>query len=342
MTNLNTHEVQLFSWDDVIDHTDTHALPGNPSAYMLGNAGYHTGAQWNLVAHVAGENGAEIGAASTTWSRSTPLAALAYPITADAASSLDTVVVPHVGASRKLACDGTWVSNRDSVDTRLINQYTTDTGITVIPATETAVGGFPTIANGTACTDDDEDGMPNVWEIANGLNPNNIADGSTFATNNYTNLENYLNGASSTPDTTPPTIAQVTPVSSISRDSTPNYTFSSTEVGTISYTNCPSPTTVATSGNNTIMLNTLSRGTHSNCSLIVTDASGNPSSSLSLNSFIITYASDLNQDRSVDVLDFGLLHTNYGTTNAAGDVNYDGNVDVLDFGVLHREYGGWV
>ena len=54
------------------------------------------------------------------------------------------------------------------------------------------------------------------------------------------------------------------------------------------------------------------------------------------------HASDLNQDRSVNVLDFGFLHTNYGTTNAAGDINYDGNVNVLDFGVRHTDYGGSV
>ncbi|MEI8103566.1 MAG: CARDB domain-containing protein [Candidatus Moraniibacteriota bacterium] len=144
-------------------------------------------------------------------------------------------------------------------------------------------------------------------------------------------------------DTTPPTLVQVTPVPSVSRNHTPSYTFSSTEAGTISYTgDCSSSTTAATSGNNTITLNTLARGTHSNCSLIVTDAANNPSASLSLNSFIISYASDLNQDRSVNVLDFGLLHNNYGTSNAAGDVNYDGMVDVLDFGVLHTEYGGSV
>ncbi|MEI8103984.1 MAG: dockerin type I domain-containing protein, partial [Candidatus Moraniibacteriota bacterium] len=137
--------------------------------------------------------------------------------------------------------------------------------------------------------------------------------------------------------------AQVTPIPSVSRDTTPNYTFSSTEAGTISYTgDCSSDTTIATSGNNTITFNTLARGSHSNCSLIVTDLSNNPSASLAISSFIVSYASDLNQDRSVNVLDFGLLHANYGTTNAAGDVNEDGTVNVLDFGVLHTEYGGSV
>ncbi|HSE56972.1 MAG TPA: hypothetical protein VLB02_02725, partial [Candidatus Paceibacterota bacterium] len=51
------------------------------------------------------------------------------------------------------------------------------------------------------------------------------------------------------PDTTAPVIAEVTPVSSPTADATPNYTFSSTEAGTISYGgSCSSATTSAASG----------------------------------------------------------------------------------------------
>jgi hypothetical protein len=35
--------------------------------------------------------------------------------------------------------------------------------------------------------------MPDAWEKAHGLNPNDSRDGATFATNGYTNVENYLN-----------------------------------------------------------------------------------------------------------------------------------------------------
>jgi len=91
-----------------------------------------------------------------------------------------------------------------------------------------------------------------------------------------------------TPDTTAPTIAQVTAVPSPTSDTTPNYTFSSTEAGTITYGgDCSSATTAATAGNNTITFNTLSNGTHSNCTIRVTDATNNQSPALSVNSFII-------------------------------------------------------
>ena len=36
--------------------------------------------------------------------------------------------------------------------------------------------------------------MPDEWETANGLNPNDETDGPATAENGYTNLENYLNG----------------------------------------------------------------------------------------------------------------------------------------------------
>ena len=54
-------------------------------------------------------------------------------------------------------------------------------------------------------------------------------------------------------DTTAPVIAEVTKVTTPTNDSTPNYTFSSDEAGTITYGgSCSSSTTSAISGNNTI------------------------------------------------------------------------------------------
>ncbi|MCB9259837.1 MAG: T9SS type A sorting domain-containing protein [Ignavibacteriales bacterium] len=41
--------------------------------------------------------------------------------------------------------------------------------------------------------DSDLDGMPNTWEIENGLNPNDPEDRNNISINGYTNLENYLN-----------------------------------------------------------------------------------------------------------------------------------------------------
>ncbi len=53
--------------------------------------------------------------------------------------------------------------------------------------------GFPTLNSLEAPADTDGDGMPDEWEKANGLNPNDAEDGPATAENGYTNLENYLN-----------------------------------------------------------------------------------------------------------------------------------------------------
>jgi len=91
-----------------------------------------------------------------------------------------------------------------------------------------------------------------------------------------------------TTDTTAATLAEVTFVTTPTNDSTPNYTFSSDEAGTITYGgSCSSGTTSATSGNNTITLVSLSDGTYSNCTIIVTDSAGNASSALSVSTFVV-------------------------------------------------------
>ena len=85
-----------------------------------------------------------------------------------------------------------------------------------------------------------------------------------------------------------PVIAEVTPVTTPTFNSTPGYTFSSTKAGTITYGgSCSSWTTSATSGNNTILFKPLSYGTYSDCTMIVTDSDGNASNTLSVTSFTI-------------------------------------------------------
>ena len=65
-------------------------------------------------------------------------------------------------------------------------------------------------------------------------------------------------------------LAEVTAITTPTTDTTPDYTFSSTESGTITYGgSCSSSTTSAISGNNTITLNTLSVGTYADCTITV-------------------------------------------------------------------------
>ena len=91
-------------------------------------------------------------------------------------------------------------------------------------------------------------------------------------------------------------LKEVIPVTSPTSDTTPDYTFSSSEAGTISYGgSCSSNTTSAIAGNNKITLNTLSNGTYSNCKItvshVISNTGDNLTSSLSMSSFTVN-ASD--------------------------------------------------
>lgn len=64
-------------------------------------------------------------------------------------------------------------------------------GIITDPA---QMGGYPEY-KGTPYKDSDNDGMPDEWEIANGLNPNDPSDANGDCNGDgYTNIEKYING----------------------------------------------------------------------------------------------------------------------------------------------------
>lgn len=97
-------------------------------------------------------------------------------------------------------------------------------------------------------------------------------------------------------DTTAPTLAEVTAVPTPTNDTTPDYTFSVSSIkqltasigGGISYGGgCSSATLSAVAGSNTITLAALANGIYGACTIVVTDAAGNPSSALTLSSFEI-------------------------------------------------------
>ncbi|MEK7218704.1 MAG: hypothetical protein AAB728_04535, partial [Patescibacteria group bacterium] len=101
-------------------------------------------------------------------------------------------------------------------------------------------------------------------------------------------------------DTTPPVLTEITPVPDPTADNTPDYTFSSTEAGAITYAGgCASVTAVASTGSNTITLASsqtgaaLPDGTYSTCTLTVTDGAGNASSPLTISPFTIDRSASL-------------------------------------------------
>lgn len=92
-----------------------------------------------------------------------------------------------------LANAGAILPVRDTVDKRIVNYVKTGTGSII--DSEDQVGGWPILNSATAPIDSDHDGMPDDWEIAAGLNPNDASDRNGDKNlNGYTNLEDFLNG----------------------------------------------------------------------------------------------------------------------------------------------------
>jgi DNA-binding beta-propeller fold protein YncE len=112
-------------------------------------------------------------------------------------------------------------------------------------------------------------------------------DCTVMVTDAALNDSNVLNVSAFTIDLTAPTTSEVTPVPTPTTDTTPSYSFNSTEGGNISYGGgCTSATTTAVSGSNTITFNELAPGVY-NCTITITDASTNVSNVLNVNSFTI-------------------------------------------------------
>ena len=81
---------------------------------------------------------------------------------------------------------------RDAVDERIIQDVRSARARLVNHPDE--VGGWPALPAGTPPADSDHDGMPDAWEIKNGLNPSDPADcNGDLDSDGYTNLEEYLN-----------------------------------------------------------------------------------------------------------------------------------------------------
>lgn len=115
-----------------------------------------------------------------------------YPINTEPAVDAFEAVLQRAGCS---------LPGRDTLDQRIVNDVRNRTGSIIdvqggyphgTPYSQT-VNAWPALASAPAPADSDHDGMPDSYEIANGLHPNDASDRNGYAANGYTNLENYLN-----------------------------------------------------------------------------------------------------------------------------------------------------
>lgn len=88
--------------------------------------------------------------------------------------------------------------NRDKIDSRIVEEVRKGTytfGKNGLIDSQKQVGGYPKVLEQTAWEPDtDNDGMPDTWEVENGLNPEDASDAVGHNLDKgYTNVEVYIN-----------------------------------------------------------------------------------------------------------------------------------------------------
>ena len=183
-------------------HNRPHAVINRaPSLYIEGNRDLVSGMtpdtdNWPYTREAGPtDNGDIIGATPMEWRRDEPLPVAGRPITVRHVDQLESHLLPILGASRRLDCEGNWVENRDEADARVVDEYLTKRGTRAESGQgEEIYGGHPSIAAGVPCVDTSGDGLPDAWVTANGLDPTDPSLGATVHDSGYTYLELYING----------------------------------------------------------------------------------------------------------------------------------------------------
>ncbi len=100
-------------------------------------------------------------------------------------------IVKNVGAT---------LPTRDAVDTYMIDELTSLGNKGTLINGEADLGltnGVGYVFDAPKTLDTDNDGIPDTWEEANGLNKNDVNDATIIGTDGYMNIERYLNGITS-------------------------------------------------------------------------------------------------------------------------------------------------
>ncbi|BAV07455.1 Por secretion system C-terminal sorting domain-containing protein [Filimonas lacunae] len=171
--------------------------------YVAGN--YVDGSATNTADNWAGGVSPQGGTADIATVKATTPFSLGYPLNTQTATDAFEAVLQGAGCS---------LPNRDTLDARIVADVRNRTGAIIdvqggyphgTPYAQT-VNAWPALNAGNAVTDTDHDGMPDTYEIANGLNANDASDRNAVASNGYTQLENYLNSITGVATPTTPVV----------------------------------------------------------------------------------------------------------------------------------------
>lgn len=152
---------------------------GVPKVFVEGNRGPHLvqngGDEWSLVSYKFDQK-----IAPTQYRAAQRFAT--WPVTATSAEAAYDAVLAQTGATRP---------KRDAVDARIVADVRNGTGAMINSPAQ--VGGYPRFTTGEVPADTDHDGLPDAWETAHQLDPQNAADGNADTNGDgYTHLEEYL------------------------------------------------------------------------------------------------------------------------------------------------------
>lgn len=106
-----------------------------------------------------------------------------------------TLLSPQDAVTHVLAGVGTSFPARDAVDARLVAEVKSwgTSGQLVSDETASPMFGPGYIAGGAKPADSDGDGIPDAWESANGLDPQDASDAMKIGSGGYANIEVYVN-----------------------------------------------------------------------------------------------------------------------------------------------------
>ncbi len=151
------------------------------SAYFAGNAMNAKLPEdpWSLVRFSGKFSPAQI----KTYKQSKPFPV--SPVTTHTAEQAFKLILANAGAT---------LPKRDRLDLAVIDQVRTRTGKIINDESEAEP--WPRLRSTAPPADSDSDGIPDTWEKANNLDPQNPADANKTNSTGYTNLENYLNSLS--------------------------------------------------------------------------------------------------------------------------------------------------
>ncbi|KAI1420515.1 fibronectin [Xylaria sp. FL1777] len=161
------------------------------TAFTRGNANFHGYVSNNF--YDSNQNGVLDGTAlcvSTTCYSDMDIVSTKFaypgPTTLRSAQDAVTYVLDNVG---------TTYPSRDAVDKILVAEVKSwgKTGELISDETASPMYGPGYIAGGTKPTDTDGDGIPDDWERANGLNPQDASDAMKLSSSGYANIEVYVN-----------------------------------------------------------------------------------------------------------------------------------------------------